>query len=103
MADLLSQKEIDDLLNSSISDEASDSADESGSGTQEKRSSSRMKTFSFKKNKNIRFAFPYQSPVLKRNNFVYDPEPTVEETDEVHIVRSVENYVEYVKSKRVGA
>ena len=102
MADLLSQKEIDDLLNSSISDDAPDAGGEEA-GASENVSTSKTKTFSFKENKNVRFAFAYHSPVLKKNSCVYNPAPTIEESDGLHIVRSLDNYVEYVKQKKVGA
>ena len=102
MADLLSQKEIDDLLNSSISDDTP-AADEDVGEAPEKTGTSRTKTYSFKKNKNIRFAFEYHSPVLKKETCVYNPEPAIEESENVHIVRSLDNYVQYLKHRKVGA
>ena len=102
MADLLSQKEIDDLLNSSISDDTP-AADVDAAGASEKTSTHGSKTFSYKKNKNIRFAFAYHSPVIKKHTCIYNPEPTMEEPEGVHIVRSLDNYVEYLKHRKVGA
>ncbi len=103
MADLLSQKEIDDLLNSSISDDTPAADGSDAAGEPEKTSTSRSKTFSYKKNKNIRFAFAYHSPVLKKDACVYNPEPAMEESEGVHIVRNLDNYVEYLKHRKVGA
>ena len=103
MADLLSQKEIDDLLNSSISDDTPDAGGSDDAGGPEKTSTSRSKTFSYKENKNVRFAFVYHSPVLKKDTCVYNPEPAMEESEGVHIVRNLDNYVEYLKHRKVGA
>ena len=100
MADLLSQDEIDNLLNSTITaDTPDETSNETGEVTKEKVQI-RMKTFSFKKDKNIRFLFPYQSPVIKRGNFLFNPDPDKEDDENEVVVRSLKNYVEYLKHNR---
>ncbi len=97
MADLLSQNEIDNLLNSTIT------ADETSTETVEitkEKVQIKMRTFSFKKNKNIRFLFPYQSPVIKRGNFLFNPDPDKENDENEVVVRCLKNYVEYLKHNR---
>jgi len=96
MADLLSQNEIDNLLNSTITTD--DTSTETGEVTKEKVQI-RMRTFSFKRDKNIRFLFPYQSPVIKRENFLFNPGPDKENDENKVVVRSLENYVGYLKHK----
>ncbi|NVM04553.1 MAG: hypothetical protein HWN67_19680 [Candidatus Helarchaeota archaeon] len=97
MADLLSQKEIDQLLDSSITgDETSKDVVE---GVQEKVLV-KTKTFSYKMDKNIRFPFPYYSPVIKKENIIFDPSPDVEDVENKVVVRSLKNYIEYSKNKR---
>jgi len=97
MADLLSQDEIDNLLNSTITaDETSKETDE----VTKEKVQIRMKTFSFKKDKNIRFLFPYQSPVIKSGNFLFNPDPDKESDENEVVVRSLKNYVEYLKHSR---
>ena len=94
MADLLSQNEIDNLLSSSITaDETSTETDE----VPKEKVQTKMRTFSFKRDRNIRFLFPYQSPVIKREKFLFNPVPDKEKDKNRVVVRSLENYVEYLK------
>ncbi|NVM03012.1 MAG: hypothetical protein HWN67_11785 [Candidatus Helarchaeota archaeon] len=97
MADLLSQDEIDNLLNSTITTD--ETSTETVEGTKEKVQI-KMRTFSFKRDKNIRFLFPYQSPVIKRGNFLFNPDPDKENDENKVVVRSLENYVGYLKHNR---
>ena len=97
MADLLSQNEIDNLLNSTIT--ADETSTETGEVTKEK-AQIKMRTFSFKVDKNIRFLFPYQSPVIKRENFLFNPGTDKEKDKNRVVVRSLKNYVEYLKHNR---
>lgn len=97
MADLLSQNEIDNLLSSTIT--ADETSTETGEITKEKVQV-KLRTFSFKRDKNIRFLFPYQSPVIKREKFLFNPGPDKEKEKNRVVVRSLENYVEYLKLNR---
>ena len=94
MADLLSQQEIDDLLNSSMSDDEIMEED-----THEKLPHER-KIYSYKVYKNSRFSFPYNSPVIKKENIVFNPNPESAELLNKVVVRTLDNYVEYLKNKK---
>lgn len=97
MADLLSQKEIDNLLDSTISTvETSDKVD----GITEEKVKSRPKTFAYNKIRNVRFIYTYQSPVIKRETMILNPDPNTVEIEGKIIVRTLENYVKYLKDKK---
>ncbi len=98
MADLLNQNDIDDLLNSSISEESEQ--DSAGLGEHEAVSTGRTKTYSFKTNKNIPFSFPYLSPIIKRNKIIFNPNPEIEKDRGKIVVRSLENYSKFLEYKK---
>jgi len=97
MGELLSQNEIDDLLGSPMS--AEELAEETGEETHEKPRT-KLKTFNFKQNKNVRFAFPYHSPVIKKENMVFNPETESGNIANKVVVRTLDNYVEFLKNKK---
>jgi hypothetical protein len=97
MADLLSQKEIDNLLNSTISAaETSDSVSE----VAEEKVKSRPKTFAHNKVRSVRFTYSYQSPVIKKENLIFNPEPDKVEIGNKVIVRTLDNYIKYLTNKK---
>ncbi len=100
MADLLSQNEIDNLLNSSLEEESSSESDVGSDIVGQGKTTGKLKTFSFKKEKNIRYTFPYNSPVLKKENVIFNPGPDAEIDESKPVVRSLKNYVEYINFKR---
>jgi len=100
MADLLSQNEIDNLLNSSLEEESSSESDVGSDIVGQEKAIGRSKTFSFKKEKNIRYTFPYHSPVLKKEKVIFNPTPDVEVDESKPVVRSLKNYVEYLNFKK---
>lgn len=98
MADLLIQQEIDDLLNSSLlNDEITEKV--SKADTNEKLPHER-KIYFYKVNKNSRFSFPYNSPVIKKENIVFNP--NLESVDFLNkvVVRTPYNYIKYLKNKK---
>ena len=97
MADLLSQKEIDNLLNSTISaEETSDSVSE----VTEERGKSRPKTFAHNRVRSVRFTYTYQSPVIKKENLIFNPDPDRDITENKVIVRTLDNYIKYLNNKK---
>ncbi|MFC1563117.1 hypothetical protein ACFL4Z_03605 [candidate division KSB1 bacterium] len=101
MADLLNQSEIDDLLASAGED--SETPAESGTDTSESiRISGRTKTFAIRKIESIRFLFPYHSPIVKQENYIFDPNPETKHDEDKTVVRSLKNYVEYINHKKTG-
>ena len=94
MADILSQQEIDDLLNSSMSDDEITEED-----TYEKVSQ-KLKIYSCKVCKNSRFSYPYNSPVIKKENIVFDPNPESVNLLNKVAVRTIDNYVKYLKNNK---
>lgn len=67
MAEIISQNDIDDLFSSLVPDEE----------TQEE-SQHKQKTYHHKENKNTRYSYPYQSPVIKKKRCSSIPIPLQE-------------------------
>ena len=102
MADLLNQDEIDALLNSGTTDDASEAADpaEDGDGV---KSGGRAKKFYHEEHKNDRFRFRYHSPVVKQSRFLWNPDPTSSVPRDTMVVRSLDNYIAYQRNRRLAA
>lgn len=105
MSELLSQKEIDELLNASISSPDEEELEEKINEASKKN----YKTYKWKIDKHLRFVFPRQSSVIKDYNFNPDPEEIVEtnnnrwkfnQLNNEIIVRSIKNYNEYRNNQR---
>ena len=95
MADILSQSEIDDLLNSVASPDEETAPDE-----KKQKTISSNKIFVHKIYKNSRFSFPYNSPVIKKENIVFNPVSGNGNHNDKTIVRTLDNYVEHRKNKQ---
>ena len=104
MADILNQNEIDELLNSSA--EAEGTADETtGQEVEEEikekiKEKSKTKTFTYTVDKNKRFPVPYHSPVVKKENMLFNPNPGSQDHSNKIIVRTLDNYVEHIENKK---
>ena len=94
MADLLNSQEINDLLNSVISPE-----EETTQVETRKKTLPKQKIYSNKVYKNNRFSYPYNSPVIKNENIVSNPNPLSVYLLNKVIVRTLDNYVECLKKK----
>lgn len=102
MSDLMSQNEIDQLLksamggneDSNIGDIDKDIAKEEGKKT------SKNKTYSYQKRKDLRFSFPYQSPVIKREQYIFDPNPNSNVPEGTVVVRTIKNYLDFANHKK---
>jgi len=101
MAELMSQAEIDELLKSTVggSDSGAEEVIEADEAPETSKSGKRSKTFSAPKKKELRFHFPYQSPILKSENYVFNPDPEGEPPHDKPVVRTISNFVEYLKSR----
>lgn len=94
MSDLMSQKEIDALISGAIGSSSQEEKEE----TEDKKS--KVKTFKSRENEEKRgFRYPttYQSPIINRENYIFNPNPKQSESEEKPVVRSLENYVEFKK------
>lgn len=96
---VISQNDIDELLNNAL--EVPDEGDES-TNTDKVRDD---KVYKAPRIEAKRINFPYMSPIVKSRNIVYNPNNGTDEfavTDKV-IVRSLNNYMEYIaKKEQVG-
>ena len=108
MADILSQKEIDDLLSSNISGDSLGDMDDGGPADESPRPAGGgkgggPKSFTIPKKKFEKFSFPYKTPVIKQHRFIYNPiSDDVAPAGKI-VVRSLENYAEYIKQKNAAA
>ena len=96
MADILDQNEIDDLLNESAADE--NPTEETSEVETEAKPRLKSKTYHYKVNKNVRFPVPYHSPVVKKENVVLNPDSEPERSYNKVVVRTLDNYLDYLKS-----
>ena len=101
MAELMDQSEIDALLNSSMEDLDAESDSGGDDASESSGPGKKNKIFTFREIKNRRFTFPYHSPVVKQKQFILNPEPDASLPEDVPIVRTLNNYVEYVKRRRI--
>ncbi len=87
----IEQKEIDDMLNMAMSGDNKEEEQKSS-----KKISSKDKIYK-KPKKNVNsFKSIYISPVVKSDNVLYNPESNIIDIDNKIIVRSLDNYAEYV-------
>jgi len=101
MAELMDQSEIDALLNSSMEDLDADSESGGDDSSDSPSSGKKNKIYSHKEMKNRRFRFPYHSPVVKQQQFILNPALDAALPEDVPIVRTLNNYVAYVKHRRL--
>lgn len=92
---VISQSDIDDLLNSALED-----PDEDGESTNTSKVRN-DKVFKAPSIEAKRINFPYQSPIIKSRNVMYNPNKRTNKfsaADKI-IVRSLDNYIEYIVEK----
>ncbi len=100
MAELMSQAEIDELLKSTVGGDSSpEESAESDDSQESSKVGKRSKTFSAPKKKELRFHFPYQSPILKSEHYVFNPDPEREPPEDKPVVRTLSNFMEYLRSR----
>ena len=92
MAEILSQNDIDDLLNSSLVEEDYNEVSSVPSGKQ--------KVFKPPKQDNSGFKYEYRSPVIKRESVIFNPNLPIESTRKKVVVRSLANYASYLRKKK---
>ena len=95
MAELLDQKDIDELLNSNFDLNSTVPEEEIISKEVPKSS----KIFKSRKNKTLYFIYPYRSPVIKRENVILNPSNGVSPLNGKIIVRDLRNYAHYLRKK----
>lgn len=106
MSDLLDQNAIDELLSSAFSDDDitsdSDFAVERDIPAQEKgQGKSHFKGF---KRKHRRFHYQYNSPLIKQENVIINPDASLGNIENIDrpVVRTLKNYIQFknLKNKR---
>lgn len=102
MADLMTQNEIDQLLKSAIGgNEGAGIGDiDKDTEKEENKKSSKTKTYSYQKRKDLRFSFPYQSPVIKREQYIFDPNPNSSVPEGAVVVRTIKNYLDFSNHRK---
>ena len=84
----LSQNEIDAIVNPL--------PDDSASGGKP------GKKFSHKENKNQRFRFEYHSPIVRKSQCVFNPDPRAPPPAGKVVVRTLDNYRQYLSAQRTA-
>jgi len=102
MADILSQNEIDDLLNSNLGGDLSDSSSSEEGEDIVPVSTGRQKVFKPPRKDNSGFKFEYRSPVIKREQIIFNPNTPIESSKEKVVVRTLPNYSEYLRKKKTS-
>lgn len=104
MAEIIEQKDIDDLLNSAIGEDLTTEAESSdvgglaGEGTPV--STGTQKIFKPPKKDTSGFKYHYRSPVIKKDRIIYNPRVDVNSTNDKIVVRSLGNYAQYLRNKK---
>jgi len=98
MADSLNQNEIDELLNANIG------LDESGPEPEQfvRESKVNSKVFKRKKDTALRFVYQYRSPVIKKENVIYNPSNGMQSSNGKVVVRDLKNYALYHRKRSVS-
>ena len=100
MAELLSQKEIDQLLSDTLGggDPGGEAEAEVTETKPEKPKKS--KNFKYEVEESFRYKYAYKSPVIKSNKFVFNPDKSIDTIPGKVIVRTLSNYVEHLNFKK---
>jgi len=86
----LEQKDIDELLNNMMNGD--DSEEESSNKT----INPKEKVFRNSRKPIIKNIMPYRSPVVKREDVIYNPKNDILCEGEKNVVRSLGNYIKYI-------
>lgn len=97
MAELLDQSEIDDLLNSNLGEDLFEQEDEYVS----EKTPRATKIFKSPKKVEFRFKYNYRSPVIKRNDIIYNPNSKAENNNGKVIVRDLINYAAFLRERNI--
>ena len=90
----LEQKDIDELLNNMIN--GGDSEEESSNKTVIPKE----KIYRVSRKPVIKNVIPYRSPVVKREDVIYNPKNDVLCEGEKIVVRSLGNYIKYIMKEK---
>lgn len=92
---VISQDDIDELLNGALEEPTEDGASTNNSKVKDE------KVYKSPKIEAKRISFPYQSPIIKSCNIVYNPqiENDTYPNGKKVIVRSLDNYIEYITKR----
>jgi len=91
------QKELDELMNLAMS--GSDNSEKEKVESSKNNPSEKDKVYREPKKKAANFKFPYQSPVIKKDNIIYNPEFEISDSGKKVIVRSPDNYHKFIVHK----
>jgi len=95
------QNELDELMNLAMNggDDAKEEKKESSEDNPSVKDKAKEKIYREPKKKAANFKFPYQSPVIKKDNTIYNPEFDISDSEKKVVVRSPDNYYKFGLNK----
>ena len=98
MAELLSQKEIDQLLSDTLG--GGDVVEEKEELDDKPAKPKKSKNFKFEEEAGFRYRYAYKSPVYNSSQIVMNPDHSLDEIPGKIVVRTLANYTEHIKYKK---
>jgi len=95
MANHLEQNDIDELLNSNLDL----GTDEPENESEPVEKPFHNKVFKSRRIKQLRFEYPYRSPVIKKENILYNPNNGNRSSNGKVVVRDLKNYAQFIREK----
>ena len=93
MAELMSQKEIDDLLKGVNQEKTTDEVLDEELG-ENKISTEKANVYRYEKKKDFRFSKIYRSPFIKEENYLFNPSETeIEKNPHIPVVQSLSYFM----------
>ena len=94
------QNELDELMNLAMNGgDNTEEEKESSENTPTAKNKVKEKIYRESKKKVASFIFPYQSPVIKKDNTIYNPEFDISDSEKKVVVRSPDNYYKFGLNK----
>jgi len=100
MAELLSQKEIDQLLSETLGGGEEEKKDTQEQEVAEKLTKKKAKNFKYIEELGFRYKYAYKSPVIKKEKIVFNPDLSVDTIPGKTVVRTLDNYLEHLQYKK---
>ena len=98
----IDSEQLDKLMDLALNGDSGEKESESSNNNNDNDKLPVEKVYRKPKKRVSSFKFPYQSPVIKSSNVIYDPESDISESVNKVVVRSLDNYMEYVMNKNVN-
>ena len=99
MSELMSQNEIDQLLKTAIGgNEDIETPKDEKTGSE--NNIPKGKHYKCKKDNDLRYTTSYQSPVIKRENYIFNPDLKQLIPENAIVVRTLKNYMQLHEKKQ---